>query len=163
MLIREYQPSDCRQLAELFYDTVHRVNAKDYTKEQLDVWATGQIDLEKWNRSFQEHFSYAKWLHELIRLRNRYARTAGFENYLDYRYALWGLVRMCLPKPPPGSAKRKMVRESGRTEGRESPGRAGAAGGIPGGRTVNRGRLPGSMAAFPDRAAAAAECEEIST
>ena len=57
MLIREYQPSDCRQLAELFYDTVHRVNAKDYTKEQLDVWATGQIDLEKWNRSFQEHFS----------------------------------------------------------------------------------------------------------
>ncbi len=57
MLIREYQPSDCRQLAELFYNTVHRINAKDYTKEQLDVWATGQIDLEKWNQSFQEHFS----------------------------------------------------------------------------------------------------------
>ncbi|MCI9574500.1 MAG: GNAT family N-acetyltransferase [Lachnospiraceae bacterium] len=57
MLIREYQPSDCRQLAELFYNTVHRINVKDYTKEQLDVWATGQIDLEKWNRSFQEHFS----------------------------------------------------------------------------------------------------------
>ena len=57
MLIREYQPSDCRQLAELFYNTVHRINLKDYTKEQLDVWATGQIDLEKWNQSFQEHFS----------------------------------------------------------------------------------------------------------
>ena len=23
----------------------------------MDVWATGQIDLEKWNQSFQEHFS----------------------------------------------------------------------------------------------------------
>ena len=38
-------------------NTVHTVNAKDYTKEQLDVWATGQVDLQKWNQSLQEHFS----------------------------------------------------------------------------------------------------------
>lgn len=57
MIIREYQSSDCQETAELFYDTVHTVNAKDYTKEQLDAWATGQIDLKKWNQSFQEHFS----------------------------------------------------------------------------------------------------------
>lgn len=57
MLIREYRPSDCRELAELFYNTVHTVNAEDYTKEQLDAWATGQVDLKKWNQSLQEHFS----------------------------------------------------------------------------------------------------------
>ncbi len=57
MVIREYQPSDCEVLAELFYNTVHTVNVKDYTKEQLDVWATGIIDLEKWNQSFEEHYS----------------------------------------------------------------------------------------------------------
>lgn len=57
MLIREYQSSDCKELAELFYNTVHTVNAKDYTKEQLDVWATGQVDLKMWNQSLQEHFS----------------------------------------------------------------------------------------------------------
>lgn len=57
MFIREYQSSDCKELAELFYNTVHTVNAKDYTKEQLDVWATGQVDLKKWNQSLQEHFS----------------------------------------------------------------------------------------------------------
>ncbi len=34
----------------LAYNTVHTVNAKDYTKEQLDVWATGIVDLEKWNQ-----------------------------------------------------------------------------------------------------------------
>lgn len=56
MIIREYQSTDCKELAELFYNTVHTVNAKDYTKEQLDVWATGQVDLTKWNHSFQEHF-----------------------------------------------------------------------------------------------------------
>ena len=38
MQLREYQPSDCAQMAELFYQTVHSVNAKDYTKEQLDAW-----------------------------------------------------------------------------------------------------------------------------
>lgn len=57
MLIREYRSSDCRELTELFWNTVHTVNAKDYTKEQLDVWATGQVDLKKWNQSLQEHFS----------------------------------------------------------------------------------------------------------
>jgi len=39
MFIRKYKTSDCRHLAELFYNTVHSVNAKDYTDEQLDVWA----------------------------------------------------------------------------------------------------------------------------
>ena len=49
MEIRKYQPSDCKTLTELFYHTEHTVNAKDYTEEQLNVWATKQMDLEKWN------------------------------------------------------------------------------------------------------------------
>lgn len=56
MFIREYRPSDCRELAELFYHTVHTVNAKDYSPEQLDAWAAGQVDLEQWDRSLQEQF-----------------------------------------------------------------------------------------------------------
>lgn len=55
MVIRKYQASDCEILTELFYHTVHTVNAKDYTKEQLDAWATGTVDLEKWHRSFMVH------------------------------------------------------------------------------------------------------------
>lgn len=57
MFIRAYQSSDCNELAELFYNTVHTVNAKDYSKEQLDVWVPGQMDLDNWNQSFQEHES----------------------------------------------------------------------------------------------------------
>lgn len=57
MIIREYKPLDCKELTELFYNTVHTVNIKDYTKEQLNVWATGKVDLEKWNKSLQEHYS----------------------------------------------------------------------------------------------------------
>ena len=57
MKIRNYQSVDCKELAELFYDTVHAVNAKDYTEEQVCAWATGKADLELWNRSFQEHYT----------------------------------------------------------------------------------------------------------
>jgi len=66
MIIRKYQPSDCKELTELFYNTVHNVNAKDYAKEQLDVWATGKVDFEKWNESLQEHFSVVAVDDEII-------------------------------------------------------------------------------------------------
>ncbi len=56
-MIREYLPSDCKYLAELFYQTVHSINAKDYTDEQLNVWATGNVDLKEWNQSLSRHFS----------------------------------------------------------------------------------------------------------
>lgn len=57
MELRKYQQADCKELTEMFYNTVHTINAKDYTEEQLNVWATGQVDLEKWNLSLQEHYS----------------------------------------------------------------------------------------------------------
>lgn len=57
MRIRPYQPQDLPQIAELFYNTVHSVNAKDYPKEQLDVWATGALDLLKWDQSLSEHYA----------------------------------------------------------------------------------------------------------
>ena len=66
MIIRKYQTSDCKELIDLFYNTVHNVNAKDYTKEQLNVWATGQVDLEKWNESLQGHFSVVAVDDEII-------------------------------------------------------------------------------------------------
>lgn len=57
MILREYRPEDCQELTELFYNTVHKINVRDYTKEQLDVWAPEKADLEKWDRSLQAHFS----------------------------------------------------------------------------------------------------------
>lgn len=57
MILRKYIPSDCEQLTKLFFQTVHSVNAKDYTKEQLDVWATGTVDLKEWDKSFTEHYT----------------------------------------------------------------------------------------------------------
>ena len=57
-ILRPYLPSDCAALAALFYETVHTVNAGDYSKEQLDAWADGQVNLEAWNKSFLVHHTY---------------------------------------------------------------------------------------------------------
>lgn len=81
-MIREYRETDCAELAELFYHTVHTVNAKDYTEEQLAAWATGKVDLEKWNQTFQEH-------HTVVAVENKV--IVGFGDidkcgYLDRLY-----------------------------------------------------------------------------
>lgn len=57
MTIREYQEKDCKELVDLFYQTVHTINAQDYTEEQVSAWATGNIDLLQWNSSLQEHYT----------------------------------------------------------------------------------------------------------
>ena len=55
MELREYESADCAQMAELFYQTVHSVNARDYTQAQLNAWATGNVDLAEWDASFLKH------------------------------------------------------------------------------------------------------------
>lgn len=57
MFLRKYVSSDCVELTELFYNTVHQVNADDYTQAQLDVWAPVEADLVKWDMSLREHYS----------------------------------------------------------------------------------------------------------
>ena len=82
MDIRRYEPSDCKHLAELFYQTVHCVNAKDYTEAQLNAWADGSVDLAEWNESFLDHYTVVAILNGII---------AGFGDidhtgYLDRLY-----------------------------------------------------------------------------
>ena len=57
MILRRYQSADCESLAKLFYETVHQVNKRDYTEEQLSAWATGRVDLSAWDRSLSSHRS----------------------------------------------------------------------------------------------------------
>lgn len=57
MIIRKYESKDCNRMAELFYNTVHTVNAKDYTKEQLKAWAPENINLNSWDKVFLEHIT----------------------------------------------------------------------------------------------------------
>ena len=65
-IIRKYIPSDCEPLTELFYEAVHTVNGKDYSEEQLSVWATGSVDLEQWNQSLLAHYTVVAVRDEIL-------------------------------------------------------------------------------------------------
>lgn len=51
MILRKYRSNDCPEMLKLFYDTVHEINKKDYSSEQLDAWTSGII-FDKWDKSF---------------------------------------------------------------------------------------------------------------
>lgn len=57
MGIRTYQSKDCRETIKLFYETIHSVNSKDYTKEQLDVWAPQNINLDLWDKFLSSNYA----------------------------------------------------------------------------------------------------------
>ena len=38
MLLRRFRPEDLPELADLFADTIQRVNCRDYSPEQVRVW-----------------------------------------------------------------------------------------------------------------------------
>lgn len=58
MKVRTYEIGDTQEIIKLFYDTVHAVNIRDYTKEQVDAWAPADIDIEVWIRSLSSKFTY---------------------------------------------------------------------------------------------------------
>ena len=57
MLYREYKREDLEQILKLFYNTVHTVNALDYSAEQLDAWAPLSQDAAAWNKSLCENYT----------------------------------------------------------------------------------------------------------
>lgn len=84
MIIRRYKTEDCQEMAKLFYDTVHSVNIKDYTEEQVNVWATGYIDLETWNEKLLKFYT-------VVAVDNENGVITGFGNidetgYVDFLY-----------------------------------------------------------------------------
>ena len=89
MELRRYNSSDLKEITELFYDTVHTVNAADYTEEQLSAWASGEVDAEAWDRSFREHVTYVAV--ERDEEKDGAGKLAGFADmdrsgYLDRLY-----------------------------------------------------------------------------
>lgn len=57
MRIRNYRSEDCEMIAKLFYETVHSINLKDYTKAQLNAWAVSDFDLVRWDSKLSNHYS----------------------------------------------------------------------------------------------------------
>ncbi|AMV37942.1 GNAT family N-acetyltransferase [Planctomyces sp. SH-PL62] len=46
--IRRIRPDDLPAVIDLFRDTVRRVNARDYSHEQVTTWAPDEVDPARW-------------------------------------------------------------------------------------------------------------------
>lgn len=54
---RTFQPGDASALLDLFRDTVRRVNARDYSPEQIAAWAPEDVDIDRWRDRFLGRFA----------------------------------------------------------------------------------------------------------
>ncbi len=66
MIIRKYRETDINEIAKLFYNTVHDVNRSDYSEEQLNAWASGNVNLESWNNSFLKNHTFVVEINGII-------------------------------------------------------------------------------------------------
>ncbi|HDN27990.1 MAG TPA: GNAT family N-acetyltransferase [Thioploca sp.] len=55
MNIRDYKPSDIEEISSLYYNTVHLVNAKDYSESQINAWAPSIYEKSFWARHFKKY------------------------------------------------------------------------------------------------------------
>jgi putative acetyltransferase len=55
--VRPYTNVDLPHFVKLFRDTIHAINAKDYTPEQINAWAPENIDVEKWGIKLMQHYT----------------------------------------------------------------------------------------------------------
>ncbi len=82
MQLKKYKVCYLDEMISLFYDTVHFINSKDYTKKQIDAWAPEDTDAMKWNEKFLNSYTIIAFQDEKI---------IGFGNiddsgYLDMLY-----------------------------------------------------------------------------
>lgn len=81
-LLRRFQPDDVDAIIVLFRNTIHRINRRDYTEEQLAAWAPPEMDRERWLRRLSEsHSVVCEWNGKITGFGNLRA-----DGYVDLLY-----------------------------------------------------------------------------
>jgi putative acetyltransferase len=56
--IRNYQPTDARQMAQLIYDTVHTIARRDYSSAQLNAWMPQVPSEQTWAARYPARIAF---------------------------------------------------------------------------------------------------------
>lgn len=57
-VVRKARPGDATEVARLFHETVHQVNAADYTPAQCQAWSPKIKPDTYWKRRFRKHQAF---------------------------------------------------------------------------------------------------------
>lgn len=52
MHLRPFTAADLRAIVTLYTNTIHHINSRDYTPEQIAVWSPPEADWARWQRRF---------------------------------------------------------------------------------------------------------------
>lgn len=77
MLVRKFIESDLEQILQLVYDTIHTINAKDYSKSQLDAWGVENPEKDKWLDSLKHNITFITEIN---------GKIVGFGDLNDKKY-----------------------------------------------------------------------------
>jgi putative acetyltransferase len=55
IIIRQYDCSDAQDLANIYYHTIHNINSKDYSEEQINAWApSSSLEITGWKEKWEK-------------------------------------------------------------------------------------------------------------
>lgn len=54
--IRQATSEDLPEITSIFRDTIIHVNSKDYSEKQIEVWASGADDIQKWEDRIKKFY-----------------------------------------------------------------------------------------------------------
>jgi putative acetyltransferase len=67
IIIREYKTEDAQDLAKIYYNTIHKVNIRDYTEEQVHVWAPETShEISYWLEKFKTSKPFVALIENII-------------------------------------------------------------------------------------------------
>ena len=64
--LRKFDPADADTCLSLFRSTIHRVNIRDYSPEQINAWAPLNVEVPNWASRFIGRFAYVASQNEAI-------------------------------------------------------------------------------------------------
>lgn len=76
--IRKYRPQDARDLANIYYHTIHNINIRDYSEEQINAWAPEScLALDGWKKKWKKLSPIVATINDQI---------VGFAEFCDNGY-----------------------------------------------------------------------------
>jgi len=97
LTIRAFQPGDALEIMRLFRDTVHNVNGRDYTPEQIEAWAPALMDEPRWHERLRANFTYVAEADGQIVGFSELERSGRIATlYVHHRYQTQGIASRLL-------------------------------------------------------------------
>ena len=111
VLVRPHRNGDIPGISRLYYDTIHLVNSRDYSREQVDAWAPRVPDVSFWKERIRKYRVYVAE-HEKCVVGFTELDTTGHIDcfFVHYRWQRRGIGRCLMEKLVAAAGKERMPR-----------------------------------------------------